>query len=151
MMHHHHSKFGYRWFSSWLDIGQMNIPWNFEPFLCPWPWPQQSDPIFSQENPSYDDVPSNQVNLHTDLHFKRHNRNLYFNHMILHFDHDLEDSKPILTAAAIPCVVVKGSAIQKISSGQTFINIFFNLLWPWPWTQSQFPQDILAYDNVPSN
>ena len=49
MMLHHHTKFGYRRFSSWGDIVQMNIHWNSEPFLWPWPWPQQSNQIFSQD------------------------------------------------------------------------------------------------------
>ena len=47
-MLHHQSKFGYRRFSSWGDIIQMNIHWNSEPFLWTWPWPQQSNPIFYQ-------------------------------------------------------------------------------------------------------
>ena len=83
MMMQRHSKFGYKRFSSWGDIAQMNIHWNSESFLWPWPWPwpQQNNSIFSQDNPAYDDVPSNQVWLQ------------------------------------------KGSAIQKISAGQTFINI----------------------------
>ena len=46
-------------------------------------------------------------------------------------DLDLEKSKPIFLkdnlahndASPLPSLVVKGSAIQKISSGQTFINI----------------------------
>ena len=46
-MLHHHTRFGYRRFSSWGDIVQMNIQWNYEPFLWLWPWPQQSNPIFS--------------------------------------------------------------------------------------------------------
>ena len=47
----------------WLQKIQqlMNIHWNSEPFLWPWPGPQQSNPIFSQDNPAYDDVPSSQV------------------------------------------------------------------------------------------
>ena len=48
IMCHHHTKFGYRRFSSRGDIIQMNIHWNSELFLWPWllPWPQQSNPIF---------------------------------------------------------------------------------------------------------
>ena len=60
MMMHHPTKFGYKRFSSWGDIIQMNIQWDFEPF---WPWPQQSYSIFSKDNPAYDDVPSNQLKL----------------------------------------------------------------------------------------
>ena len=47
---HHHTKFGYRRFSSWGNIIQMNIHWNSEPSPLPWPWPQQSNPIFSEDN-----------------------------------------------------------------------------------------------------
>ena len=50
MMVHHHTKFGCERFSSWEDN------WKFEPFL--WPWPQQSNPTFSHDNPAYDHVPS---------------------------------------------------------------------------------------------
>ena len=56
-----HSKFGYRRFNRWGDIVQMNIHKNSEPFLCPWPWPQLRNQIFSQDNPAYDDVPSIQM------------------------------------------------------------------------------------------
>ena len=60
MMMHHHTKFGYRRFSIWGDI-QMNIHWNSEPLMWLWPWPQQSTPLFSQDNPAYVDVLANQV------------------------------------------------------------------------------------------
>ena len=46
MMLHHHTKSGYRRYSSWGDNIQMNIHWNSEPFLWPWPWPQQSNQFF---------------------------------------------------------------------------------------------------------
>ena len=43
MMHHHdHTKFGYKRFSSWGDIVQINIHWDFEPFLWPSPFTRQS-------------------------------------------------------------------------------------------------------------
>ena len=57
--------------------------------------PQQSNPIFSQDNPLYDDVPSNQVYLQKDQQFRRHIRKSYLDNMILHCDLDLEDSKSI--------------------------------------------------------
>ena len=57
MMMHHNTMFDYKRFSSWEDIVKMNIHWNFEPFLWRWPWHQQSNPIFSEDNPPYDDVP----------------------------------------------------------------------------------------------
>ena len=37
MMMYHHTKFGYKRFSTWEDIIQVNTHWNFEPFLWPWP------------------------------------------------------------------------------------------------------------------
>ena len=60
-MMHQRSKFGYRRFSIWGGIVQMNIHWNSEPLLWPWPWPQQSNPIFSQDNPAKNDVLANQA------------------------------------------------------------------------------------------
>ena len=72
----------------------MNIHWNSEPFLLL--WPQQSNPIFSQDNPAYDDVPSNQVQLQKDPRFKRYIKKSYFNYVILHCNLDHEGSKPVL-------------------------------------------------------
>ena len=84
----------------------------------------------TQESPSYDDVPLNQVKLQKDQHFRRWIRKSYFfYYMILHCDLDLEDRKPVLLEDNLthndvsPYVVVKGSATLKISSGQTFIDI----------------------------
>ena len=55
----------------------MNIHRNFEPFLWPWPWLQQSNPIFSQDNSAYDEVPSNQVQLQNDQQFRKYNRSYF--------------------------------------------------------------------------
>ena len=44
----HHTKFGYKRFSSQGDIIQMNIHQNFDPILWPWPWPQQSNQSFNK-------------------------------------------------------------------------------------------------------
>ena len=49
---------------------------------------------FSQDNPAYNDVPSNQVYLQKDQ-FRRPSKKSYFDHMIRHCDLDLKDSKPI--------------------------------------------------------
>ena len=38
MMKHHDTKFAYKRFSSSEDIVQIDIHWNFEPLLWPWPW-----------------------------------------------------------------------------------------------------------------
>ena len=60
MMLHHHTMFGNKMFCGSEDI-RTNIHWHLEPFLLLWPWPQQSNPIFSKDSPAYDEVPSNQV------------------------------------------------------------------------------------------
>ena len=44
---------------------------EFWTFLWPWPWPQRSSPIFSQDNPAYDDVPSNSWALNTGASINR--------------------------------------------------------------------------------
>ena len=67
----------------------MNIHWSSELFL--WPWPQQSNSLFSQDNPPYDNVPLNQVYLQKD-------QQSYLDYIILNFDLDLEDSKSIFLA-----------------------------------------------------
>ena len=43
MMSHHHTRFGYKRFSSFLPDDHSL---DFKSFLCPWSWPQQSNPIF---------------------------------------------------------------------------------------------------------
>ena len=53
---------------------QMKIQWNVEHSLCPWPWTQHSNASFSQDNPAYDDVPSNQSLLQKDQYFRRYSR-----------------------------------------------------------------------------
>ena len=129
MKMYYHSKFGYKRFSSWEAIVQMNIHWNFEPFLCPWyaaspykvclekvsswgdiiqmnihwnsepflwpwPWPQQSNPFFSQDNPPV--MMCHQIKFSckrissSDNILKRH-----FCYIIYNCDLDLEDSKTI--------------------------------------------------------
>ena len=50
----------------------------------------------------------------------------------------------------IPNLVTKCFVIQKISSGQTFTNIF-NLCYDLDCTTPIFPLDIPAYDNILSN
>ena len=75
------------------DIIQMNIYQNSDTIL--WPWPQQSNKIFSQNNPPYDDVPSNQVYLQKDQQFRPYIKKSYFDYIICNCDLDLEDSKPI--------------------------------------------------------
>ena len=84
-----------RRFRSGGDIIQINIPWNSEPFLWPWAGPKQSNPIFSQNNPPYDDVPSNQLWLQKDQQFRKYIKKVIFWLYYPNCDLDLEDSKPI--------------------------------------------------------
>ena len=80
--------------------------------------------------------------------------------MILHCDLEVQDSKTIFLeddlehndASPLLSLVVKGSAIQKESSAQTFINIltfYCDLDLEHKNPISQY--DILAYNNVLSN
>ena len=91
IMMHHHSKCGYRRFSSWGDI----VHWNSEPSFDLGLDHNRAILSFSQDNPTYDGVPSNQVNLHKDQQFRTYNWRPYFDYIILHCDLDREDSKPI--------------------------------------------------------
>ena len=124
MMVYHNTKFGYKRFSRWGDIVQMNSQWKIEPFLWPWPWPKQSYPIFAQDNPTYN-VPSNQLSCKKVQQFRRFIRKSYIDYMIRHFELGLEDSKLILLKDNISPyrLVVKCSMVQKIPSGQTLIDI----------------------------
>ena len=128
VMMHHHTKLVFKRLSSWGDITQMNNHWNYEPFLWPWPWPQQSHPIFLQENPTFSVFA---VKPSCKRISSSEDRKSYFDYMILHYDLDLADSKPIFFerhsgsrwCITIPNLLVKGSVVQKISSGQTFIDL----------------------------
>ena len=107
---HHHTKFGYKRFSSWGGIVQINIHWNFECFLWPWPWSQQRNPIFLEANPAYNGMPQKSSLVlfnHRELH-----QGCFLKHNLAH-----DDISPYQVIA------VKGSAVQKTSSGQTFIDI----------------------------
>ena len=82
-----------------LAVEEISSRWTFNGILILfwlWLWPQlQSNPIFSQDNPAYDNVPSNQVQLQKDQQFRRHIRqSLFWLYMFLDCDLDLEDSKP---------------------------------------------------------
>ena len=73
------------------------------------------------------------------------------------FDLDIEHSEPIflhdtLPYDTIPGLATKCSVVQKISSGQTFTNIFnFRCDLDLECSNLIFPQDTLAYDAVLSN
>ena len=77
--------------SSCGDIIQMNSHWSSEPFL----WSHQSNQIFSQDNPPYDDVPSKPVKLQKNQHFRWYIKKAYFHNIIINCDLDFEESKPI--------------------------------------------------------
>ena len=142
MITHHHTKFGYKRFSSWGGVIKMNIHWNFEPFLWLWPLTQWSIPVFLQANPAYDDVPSNQVQLQKEKQFRSYIRKSYFCYVILHCDLDLEDIKSIFSKDTWLMMMHHHTKFggKRFSSSKYIVwtNIqwhFEVLLWPWPWTQ----------------
>ena len=109
-MMHHHTKFGYKKFQSWGDIIQVNIQWHFEPFLWPWPSPQENNPIFLQENPAYDDVSSNHQAAKSD-------------------DIQMISSKPpiiLLPNFVLWCIIMSQSVMQK----DWFAIFIVKVLWP---------------------
>ena len=102
---HHHTKFGYKRFSSWGGIVQINIHWNFECFLWPWPWSQQRNPIFLEANPAYNGMPQKSSLVlfnHRELH-----QGCFLKHNLAH-----DDISPYQVIA------VKGSAVQQFSSSK---------------------------------
>ena len=92
MMMHHHTKFGYIRFSSWEDIIHMNIHWNFEPLLWPWPWTRQNTLSFSQTTQLMVAVGSKRINVSDDT-VENHNLTIWN----LHCDLDLEDCKMVFS------------------------------------------------------
>ena len=92
---HYHTKSGYKRFSHSGDIVEMNIHWNSEPFLWPLPSPQRSNPVFSQDNPVHNKVPSNQIILAAKVSaVQKIYYKVIFDDMVFNCDLDLEDSKP---------------------------------------------------------
>ena len=81
-------------FESTLSYARVSY-WNFEPFLCPWPWPQHSCPVFSQEDPAHDDGPSKPSLVARRSAVKMIYWKVIFWFMIFHCDLDLEDSKSV--------------------------------------------------------
>ena len=121
MMLHHHTKFGHRRFSSWGDIIQMNIHWNSEPFC---------------------DLDLNKAiqSFHKTIHLmmmyhrpksscKRINSsdNILVSHILIILSLTvtliLKTANQSFWKTIWLIMMEKGSAIQKISSGQTFIDI----------------------------
>ena len=168
MMKRHHTKFIHRWFNSWEDVVQMKIWWNFEPLAWPHPLAQHINAILSQDNPGYDDVPSNQ-SLAGKGSVIQKIQQFYIDYMTtsLHCDLDLGDSKATFLhdtglwwCITIPYMVINSSVVQKFDSKMlggseditwTIIHWHFDpLLWPWPLTQQSifFSQDTLAWGDV---
>ena len=141
MMLHHYTKFGYRRFSSWGDTVQINIHWNSEPLLWHWPGPQQSNPICSQDNPPYDNAPSNQASCKRISSSGNIKKRSYFDYIILNCDLDFEDSKSFFlkdNLAHNDASPYPSSKRLSNSENIIWINIHWHseiLLWPWPWTQ----------------
>ena len=65
MMLHHHNKFRYKRLCGWedVDIDILNLPCDLDL--------EHSNPIFSQDTPAYDDIPSYKVWLQKDQQFRR--------------------------------------------------------------------------------
>ena len=97
-----------------------------------------SNPIFITGHVAYVDVSSDHVWQPRSQQLRKYSRKSYFNHWSPNCDLDHEDSnqntkQTTTTKSAQPSVswccitilrlVAKGSSIQKISSGQTFIDI----------------------------
>ena len=94
-MLHQNTKFGDKSFCRWEDMVLTKIQWNSKPLLWPWPWAQHSNAVFSQDNPAYDNVPSNQSSVAKRSVVQIYSRKSYFGNMSLHSDLNLEDSKAI--------------------------------------------------------
>ena len=86
-------------------------------------------------------------------------RKSYFDYIIPHCDLDLEESKPIFfrrqfgswRCITMPSVVVKGPAIKRILSGQTFTGVLkFCCDLDLEHSNSISLKDTPAYDNIPS-
>ena len=130
MILHHHTEGSesYRRFSSWRDIIQMNSHWNSVPFLWLWAGPKQSNPTFSQDNPPYIIKPS-LVAKGSAIQIICQKSHIF---IISSFTVTLTlktanqscwKTTWIIWRITVPTLIVKDSAIQKISSGQTFIDI----------------------------
>ena len=157
MMLNHHAKFDYRRFSSWGDIIKMNIHWDSEPFcdldldhnkaiqsfhkttlhlmmMC------HQTKFSCKKFSSSDNILKSHVliilSLTVTLTLKRENQSFWSTIWLIMIHH-------------IPSLVVKGSAFQKISSGQTFTDIL-NLCCDLDLECRNpiFQKDTLAYDVV---
>ena len=130
----------------------LNLHWDLD-LEC-------SNSIFPQDTTAYDAVLSNQVWLQMDQQFGRYSRNSHvFDHISPHCDLDIEDRTNFSArhsgswcCITIPSLITNWSAVQKISSRQTFTEIF-NLCYDLNLERSNliFPQNTLAYDAILSN
>ena len=120
--------------------------WHFGPSLWPWPW--NSHPIFSQNTLAFDDVSSDQVWLPRNQQFRRYSRK---SHVLIKWVPWAWHSGS-WCCITIPSLVTKCSAVQKISSRQTFTDIL-NLHCDLDLECSNpiFQQDTPAYDAVLTN
>ena len=132
---HHHTKFGYRRFSSWGDIIQMNIHWNSESFcVCD---------LDLDHNRA---VQSSNKTIHLMMMYHQakfsckrisSSDNILKSHIMTILSLTvLEDSKPIFLKDNL----AHNDAAKRFSDSENKIwtNIHWHfkiLLWPLPWTQ----------------
>ena len=101
-----------------------------EPLLWPWPWKQQSN-LFTRHQGVWWCTSnwSNQIWLQKDQKFKTYSRKSYFDYMSpvtlkIATKFCLAWHSSLWWCITIPCLVTKGSTVQRISYRQTLITKF---------------------------
>ena len=118
MMMQHYNKLGNKRFISTEDTIQMNTYWNCEPLPN---LDLESNPLFSEDNTAYQDVPLNQVWLQKDQQLKRNS------HILLQkpslWPSPRRKQANLFTCTTVPSLVTECLTVQKTSFGQTFSDI----------------------------
>ena len=161
-MLHHYTKFGYRRFSSWGDIVQMNIHWNSELFC-------DFDLDHNRANQSFHKTIHLMMICHqTKFSCKKISSSadmvetVTFDQTSPHCDPELQDRKPIFLHDTLVHDVTspyqvwlqKGWAVEEILSKWTFTGILklsVTLTLTTTEQSNLFTQDNPPYDDVPSN
>ena len=105
----------------------------------------QSNPFFSQNNPTHDVVPSNQVQSQKDQQFRRYIRKSYFDYMTLTVTLTLKTANQSFWKVIWLMMMHRDTTFgsKRLSGSEdviwTNIHWYFEvLLWPWPWTVIHF-------------